>query len=121
MKIIHCSDIHLDSPLNSNFSYEKAKVRKREILLSFLSLVDFAVENDFRALIIAGDLFDSNIISSETEKTFFEKISSAENIDFLRFTHIEQFRDEKGFISFAFFTSERVQSKVGRFVTHTIF
>lgn len=83
MKIIHCSDIHLDSPLNSNLSYEKAKVRKREILLSFLSLVDFAVENDVRAVIIAGDLFDSNIISSETEKTLFEKISSAENIDFL--------------------------------------
>ena len=83
MKIIHCADIHLDSPLNSILSYEKAKVRKREILLSFLSLVDFAVENDVRAVIIAGDLFDSNIISSETEKTLFEKISSDENIDFL--------------------------------------
>lgn len=83
MKIIHCSDIHLDSPLNSNLSYEKAKVRRREILLSFLSLVDYAVENEVRAVIISGDLFDSNIISSETEKTLFEKISSAENIDFL--------------------------------------
>lgn len=83
MKIIHCADIHLDSPLNSILSYEKAKVRKREILLSFLSLVDYAAENDVRAVIIAGDLFDGSEITFETEKTLFEKISLFPSIDFL--------------------------------------
>lgn len=83
MKLIHTADVHLDSPLNSNLSYEKAKVRRREILLSFLSLVDYAVENDVRVVIIAGDLFDSAIASAETESLVLEKIASVGAVDFL--------------------------------------
>lgn len=58
MKLIHCADIHLDSPL-SNFSSESAKVRKAEILSTFCRMVDFALENGVDAILIAGDLFDS--------------------------------------------------------------
>ena len=83
MKIIHCADIHLDSPLNSNFDFEKAKLRKNEILLSFGRLIDFAKDNDVNVVIIAGDLFDSSVVSSKTERFIFDKISSAKDIDFL--------------------------------------
>lgn len=83
MKIIHTGDIHLDSPLNSNLKFEKATERKNEILLSFGRLVDYAKENEVQVVIIAGDLFDKDLISAKTERYLFDKISSASNVDFL--------------------------------------
>ena len=35
MKLIHCADLHLDSPMESNLSAEKARERKGEILATF--------------------------------------------------------------------------------------
>ena len=35
MKIIHCSDLHLDSKMQSNLSKEQAKERRNEILITF--------------------------------------------------------------------------------------
>ena len=43
MKLIHCSDIHLDSPMESNLPAEKARERRSEILSTFAELVK---END---------------------------------------------------------------------------
>ena len=83
MKIIHTADLHLDSALNSNLDYDKAKIRKNEILLTFGRLVDYAVNNGVDAVIIAGDLFDSSAVSAKTEQYLFDKISSAKDIDFL--------------------------------------
>lgn len=58
MKLIHCADIHLDSPL-ALFPSDKAKQRRAEILDTFCRIVRFADENDVAAILIAGDLFDS--------------------------------------------------------------
>ena len=83
MKIIHLADVHLDSKLNSHLSIEKAKQRKAEILMSFGKVVDYAIENDVKVVIIAGDLFDSNKVLKSTEKYLFDKINSAKDIDFI--------------------------------------
>ncbi len=92
MKIIHLADVHLDSKLNSHLSIEKAKQRKSEILVSFGKVVDYAKETGVKVVIIAGDLFDSNKVLKSTEKFIFEKISSAENIDFI---YIQGNHDDK--------------------------
>ncbi len=83
MKIIHLADVHLDSKLNSHLSIEKAKQRKAEILMSFSKVVDYAKENCVKIVIIAGDLFDSDKVLKSTEKFLFDKISEANDVDFI--------------------------------------
>lgn len=58
MKLIHASDIHLDMPLSS-LPPEKASVRREERRKSFSAIIDYTLQCDADALIIAGDLFDS--------------------------------------------------------------
>ncbi len=63
MKIIHCADLHLDSPFSSGLPEEKARERRAELLGAFSAMVDFAAENGVRAIIIAGDLYDTRAVS----------------------------------------------------------
>lgn len=58
MKLIHCADLHLDSPL-AVFPPEQARERRAELLDTFRRMVEFAAQNDVEAILIAGDLFDS--------------------------------------------------------------
>lgn len=74
MKIIHCADIHLDSPMTSYLDSGKARERRKEILNTFCSMLDFAQENRVDAVIIAGDLFDTEKISMNTAKVVTEEI-----------------------------------------------
>jgi DNA repair exonuclease SbcCD nuclease subunit len=83
MKIIHCSDLHLDSKMESNLDKEKARQRKNEILYSFQNMVNFAEENDVKIIIIAGDLFDKNKISVKAKNIVKDTIKLHEKIDFL--------------------------------------
>ena len=59
MKIIHCADLHIDSSMETNLPREKAEQRKEELITAFEKMVKFAVINDVQAIVIAGDLFDS--------------------------------------------------------------
>ena len=63
MKIIHCADLHLDSKMTSNLSKEQAKERKMEILRTYSRMIEYAKNNDVKAIIIAGDLFDTRNVS----------------------------------------------------------
>lgn len=74
MKLIHCADLHLDSPMESNLPAEKARERKAEILSTFAKLVRLAGEGEVSAILIAGDLFDSNHITKKTEKYVLDLI-----------------------------------------------
>ena len=82
MKIIHCSDIHLDSALGRNFSAAQARERNAELCATFERLVSFAVREQVSAVLIAGDLFDSGYVSSQTAHYVLEQIRSAENVTF---------------------------------------
>lgn len=66
MKLIHCSDIHLDAPLESVFSPEEAREYRRVVLNDFSNLVAIADNSGADALLIAGDLFDSDNTSERT-------------------------------------------------------
>ena len=59
MKIIHCADIHADSKMGTHFTKEQAELRRNEIVDSFSRMVAFAKKNGVKAVIIAGDLFDT--------------------------------------------------------------
>ena len=83
MKIIHCADIHLDSKLEANLPTTKSRERKKEVILSFLKMIDYAEQNDVTAVIIAGDLFDSNRMLPTTANVILGKIAQCKNTDFL--------------------------------------
>ena len=82
MKIIHTSDIHLDSPLTSRLTAEKVRERRRELLSGFGRLVEEARLSGAEAIIIAGDLFDSGRVSKRALDTAISIISGAEDITF---------------------------------------
>ncbi len=82
MKLIHCADLHLDSPMESNLPAEKARERKGEILSTFTKLVRLAAETDVAGILIAGDLFDSNHITKRTQKYVLDLIAAHPDLCF---------------------------------------
>ena len=98
MKMIHCSDIHLDSAMERNLTADQARERNAEILATFSRMVDYALEQDVAAVLLAGDLFDTRRVSSATAGFVLDRIRRAPRIDFfyLRGNHDESaggFRD----------------------------
>lgn len=63
MKILHISDIHLDSALTSKLPSGKVRERRGELFATFRRLLDKAEELGCRVVIIAGDLFDTDRIT----------------------------------------------------------
>jgi len=65
VKIIHVSDLHIDSKMETNFSPLIAKQRNNEILVTFENLIELMQEDNYDIMIIAGDMFDTKKISSK--------------------------------------------------------
>ncbi len=82
MKLIHCADLHLDSPLESNLPPEKVKARRAEILNAFSALVERAEAAEVSAILIAGDLFDSDHSTKRTEQYVTDLIRRHASIHF---------------------------------------
>ena len=83
MKFIHCSDIHLDSKMERNLSAAQARERNAEICATFERLVQFARREGVRAVLIAGDLFDTARASAQTAGFLLNLVSNAPEVDFL--------------------------------------
>lgn len=82
MKLIHCADIHLDSKMEANLTKEQAKLRKNEILLTFCDMIAYAAAHDVKAIMIAGDLFDTGRVAVRTRNQVLEQILNHPQIDF---------------------------------------
>ena len=54
MKIIHCSDLHLDSKMKSNLDSIKSKERRDEILRTYQNMVEYEIGKDYIKYIIAA-------------------------------------------------------------------
>ncbi len=82
MKMIHCSDIHLDAVMSGLSDPNKAEERRNEILLTFVRMVRYAAKNGVRAILIVGDLFDSSSLNPATVDIVEKCISGNQEIDF---------------------------------------
>ena len=82
MKIIHTSDIHLDSALTSHLSSDKVRERKRELITSFRQTVEDAERAGAVAYIISGDLFDTEKAARSTVETLMHTIENTPSITF---------------------------------------
>ena len=83
MKIIHCSDLHLDSRMESNLPAAKAQARNIEICKTFSRMAEYAADKDVQAVLIAGDLFDTERVTSRTVDYILSVIQQKSQIDFL--------------------------------------
>ncbi len=82
MKVIHCADLHLDSKMESNLDKEQALLRRAELIETYERMVEYAADNDVRAILIAGDLFDKPHIRKEVKKRVVAQIVGHPEIDF---------------------------------------
>lgn len=95
MKLIHCADIHLNSSLSTHLDGDKRKLRRTEILHTFLRMVDYAEEQSVDGILIAGDLFDTKKVDRPTGNAVISAITGHPEILFfyLRGNH-----DADGFL-----------------------
>ncbi len=83
IKIIHCADLHLDSPMETHMTEEQASTRNTEIIHSFLRLTEYAAKNDVQAVIIAGDMFDGERVKTRTVDEVLDAIYRTPKVDYL--------------------------------------
>ncbi len=65
IKILHCADLHLDSPFTS-IDIEKSELRRSDMRAAFTSLTLSAKMNNADFILISGDLFDGEFVSKDT-------------------------------------------------------
>ena len=82
VRLIHTADLHLDTTFSSRFSKEEAEERRQGLLLAWNKLLDFGAEKRVQAVLIAGDLFDSPVVSRSTMDIFLSSIRKNPEISF---------------------------------------
>ncbi|MBQ7583553.1 MAG: hypothetical protein IJT24_02990 [Lachnospiraceae bacterium] len=83
MKLIHCSDVHLDIPFGGILPPEKSATRKQEIISSFEQMIEFAAMEDVKAVMITGGLIDAEHISRTTIDRVYTAMKSVPHITFV--------------------------------------
>lgn len=73
VKFLHIADFHIGNKFLNKNEAVRSKLKK-SLFDSFDKIVDFSIENDLDALIIAGDLFDDEAIGFASENKVFARI-----------------------------------------------
>ncbi len=81
-RLLHIADLHLDSPMK-RLPFSRAREFKNKMRAVFSSAVDFAKEQKCVAVLISGDLFDTEFYSRETLEFLFCEFSRASEIKFI--------------------------------------
>lgn len=82
MKIIHTADIHLGSKLGSRFPSEIAKKRKEEVRATFARMIEYARTNGVSAILLCGDVFDSDAPLKKDKDFFYSAVTANPGIQF---------------------------------------
>jgi len=96
MKLIHTADLHLDSRMTGNLTEEQAEVRRQELLHTWMSLMEYAGKYKVRAVLIAGDMFDSAAVSRTTMQTVLDSIR---HHPYIAFFYLRGNHDEDSFLN----------------------
>ena len=81
MKILHCSDLHLESAYNV-VSREYYRQLKDEALENFSYICSYAKQNGIESVIICGDLFDGANVRKSAIKYVFQQVAAVPEITF---------------------------------------
>ncbi|MBQ7338341.1 MAG: DNA repair exonuclease [Clostridia bacterium] len=83
MRLIHCADLHLGAKMTANLDAKRAKERRDELLLTFGDIVATAARMEARAVLIAGDLFDTSRVTVSTRRHVGQLITDYADICFI--------------------------------------
>lgn len=83
MRLLHCSDLHLDARMTAHLDVRAAKERREELLMTFANIAETARREQARAILIAGDLFDTERVTARTRQYVGQLISEYSEIMFL--------------------------------------
>ena len=78
VKILHCADIHIGA--KESFLGPLAAGRRAETLITFERIIDLGVKSSVDAVVIAGDLFDSNNVEQSFASSVLNKIASVPDL-----------------------------------------
>jgi DNA repair protein SbcD/Mre11 len=65
VKILHCADIHFDTPFGE-LQPDIAELRREELRQTFATIIKLAREEEVKLLLLCGDLFDSKSVTKTT-------------------------------------------------------
>ncbi len=109
LKFIHCADIHLGSKMEAKLPEHKVEERRRELRMTFNRMIEYARENGVRAILLSGDVFDSDRPLHRDKLFFYEAVKGNPDIDFiyLRGNHDgKESYTEEGLENLKLFSSE---------------
>ncbi len=82
MRFIHAADIHLGSKLSGKLPEAKSRIRKDELRASFSRLVEYAKQQEIKAILLSGDVFDDDAPNSKDVTYFYSVVDAHPGIDF---------------------------------------
>ena len=82
LKILHCSDIHLDAPF-IGMTGEKADERRRELRNTFSRMMEFVRERAIDYVLIAGDLFETKYATNTTAEILIREFRNCMDTKFI--------------------------------------
>ena len=83
LKLIHCADIHLGSKMESKLPKAKAEERRGEVRKTFHRMVEYAQKEGVRAILLSGDVFDSDRPLKRDKEFFYDVVKGNPEIDFV--------------------------------------
>ena len=82
LKLLHCADAHLDTPLSLP-DLAKADVRRAELRGAFASLTLYARKNGVRLVLFSGDLFNNAFLTRDTLQLLQKEFAAAPDCHFV--------------------------------------
>ncbi len=83
IKLIHCADVHLGSKMEAKLPKRKAEERRSEVRKTFHRMVEYAQKEGVRAILLSGDVFDSDRPLKRDKEFFYDVVRANPSVDFL--------------------------------------
>lgn len=80
VKILHCSDIHFDTPFKE-LPKEVGTMRRAELRESFSKIINRGIDEEVDLVLLAGDLFDNDTIEKSTLTFIKDQMNKLEKLN----------------------------------------
>ena len=78
VKILHCADLHFDTPFRE-LNKQLSQKCKEELLEVFKNIIDLVIKEKVEILLIAGDVFDNLSVNKDTLLFIVDNLKRIEN------------------------------------------
>ncbi len=82
IKILHAGDLHLDSPF-SRLDPRRGEEARRALRASFSRMMDYLRREEIDLCLLAGDLFDSEYVTSRTASLLIDELAGTPGTTFV--------------------------------------